>query len=138
MTLSRNVRAHASELARAAVLAAPDGQREAAYALVSSHGQALRPTARPQAAKIAVPLLPNTLVSLEKGTSITATTQVARLFRTAQIAASPTFRRCSLYSTASASVFSWLAWAQGALERRRARATPTDLTPNVRMSILGL
>ncbi|EFV14168.2 His/Glu/Gln/Arg/opine family amino ABC transporter, permease, 3-TM region [Segniliparus rugosus ATCC BAA-974] len=131
VALSLSVGAYASEVVRAAILAVPSGQSEAARALGFSRGQTLRLVVFPQAAKIAVPPLSNTLIALVKDTSLAATIQVTELFRTAQIAAAPIFRYFALYATAA--VFYWvvclvLSWFQGRLERRLERGAANTST----------
>lgn len=78
----------------------------------------------PQAARIAVPPLSNTLISLVKDTSLASTILVTELLRTAQLAAAPTFDFFALYGVAA--VYYWvicliLGFAQTRLETRLAR-----------------
>src|SRR5690606_2962007 len=63
-----NVGAYNSEVIRAAIEATPKGQWEAAYSLSMTRAQALRRTVLPQAARVAVPPLSNSFISLVKDT----------------------------------------------------------------------
>ena len=85
---------------------------------------ALRRIILPQAARVAVPPLSNTLISLVKDTSLASTILVTELFRTAQNVAAPTFEFFALYGTAA--VYYWviclvLSFGQSRLERRLER-----------------
>jgi general L-amino acid transport system permease protein len=62
--------AHISEVVRGAVLAVPARQRDAAYALGLSRGQAMRLVVLPQALRAMVPLLATNCVSLTKNSSL--------------------------------------------------------------------
>ena len=78
----------------------------------------------PQATRIAVPPLSNTLISLVKDTSLASVVLVTELLRVAQVAAAPTFKFFALYGVAAA--YYWviclvLSFAQGRLERRLER-----------------
>ena len=61
----------------------------------------LRRIILPQAARIAVPPLSNTLISLVKDTSLASTILVTELLRVAQLAAAPTFDFFALYGVAA-------------------------------------
>ena len=65
------------------------------------YGQSLRRIILPQALRIAVPPLSNTLLSLVKDTSLVAVVQVTELFREAQNAASLSFDFLPLYCFAA-------------------------------------
>jgi len=69
---SLNVGAYASEIVRAAILSIFSGQWEAAYSIGMNYTQALRRVIFPQAARVAVPPLSNTFISLVKDTSLAA------------------------------------------------------------------
>ena len=78
----------------------------------------------PQAARIAVPPLSNTFISLVKDTSLASTILVTELLRVAQLAAAPTFDFFALYGVAA--VYYWvicliLSFAQNRLETRLER-----------------
>ena len=122
--LSLNVGAYASEAVRGAILAVPRGQWEAAMTVGMSRVTTLRRVVLPQAARIAVPSLSNTLISLVKDTSLVAVVLVTELFRQAQIIAGQTFEYFTLYSLAG--VYYWvvclvLSFGQTRLETKLSR-----------------
>lgn len=78
----------------------------------------------PQAARIAVPPLGNTLLSLIKDTALASLVLVPELFRQAQVIAAATTDYLPLY--AMAALYFWVvcylvSLAQGPLERRLSR-----------------
>lgn len=81
---SINVGGYAAEVIRAAILSVPKGQWEAAYMIGMSRRLALRRIILPQAARVSVPPLSNTFISLVKDTSLASLTLVTELFRRAQ------------------------------------------------------
>ncbi|GAA1807219.1 amino acid ABC transporter permease [Agromyces neolithicus] len=88
IAFSLNVGGYAAEVIRAAILSVPKGQWEAGYTIGMSHGTALRRIILPQAARVSVPPLSNTFISLVKDTSLASLILVTELFRVAeQIAA---------------------------------------------------
>ncbi|MEU2348884.1 amino acid ABC transporter permease [Modestobacter sp. NPDC049651] len=122
--LSLNVGAYASEAVRGAILAVPRGQWEAAMTVGMSRVTTLRRVVLPQAARIAVPSLSNTLISLVKDTSLVAVVLVTELLRQAQIIAGQTFEYFTLYGVAA--VYYWvvclvLSFGQTRLETRLSR-----------------
>ncbi len=124
IAFSLNVGGYAAEVIRAAILSVERGQWEAAEALGLSYPQTLRLIVLPQAARIAVPPLSNTLISLVKDTSLASTILVTELLRVAQLAAAPTFDFFALYGVAA--LYYWvlclvLGFAQTRLETRLAR-----------------
>ncbi|RDI49714.1 amino acid ABC transporter permease [Nocardia mexicana] len=124
IAFSLNVGGYAAEVIRAAILSVAHGQWEAAQALGLSHVQTLGSIILPQASRIAVPPLSNTLISLVKDTSLASTILVTELLRTAQLAAAPTFDFFALYGVAA--IYYWvicliLGFAQTRLETRLAR-----------------
>ena len=119
-----NVGGHASEAVRGAILAVPRGQWEAAMTVGMSRTTTLRRVVLPQAARIAVPSLSNTLISLVKDTSLASTILVTELLRKAQEIAAPTFEFFTLYGLAA--VYYWvvclvLSFGQTRLETRLSR-----------------
>jgi cystine transport system permease protein len=98
---SLNVGAYASEIIRAAILSIPKGQWEAAYSLGMTSGQALRRVIFPQAARVSVPPLSNTFISLVKDTSLASLILVSEMFRKAQEIASTNYEFLLLYSEAA-------------------------------------
>jgi L-cystine transport system permease protein len=84
IAFSLNVGGYAAEVIRAAIQSVPKGQWEAAHMIGMSHGRALRRIILPQAARVAVPPLSNTFISLVKDTSLASLILVAELFRRSQ------------------------------------------------------
>ena len=82
--VSINVGGYAAEIIRAAIRSVPQGQWEAAHMIGMSHATALRRIILPQAARVSVPPLSNTFISLVKDTSLASLTLVTELFREAQ------------------------------------------------------
>lgn len=124
IAFSLNVGGYGAEIIRSAIISIPRGQWEAAETIGMSYPTALRRIILPQAARVAVPPLSNTLISLVKDTSLASTILVTELLRTAQIAAAPTYEFFALYATAAA--YYWvvclvLSFAQGKLETRLER-----------------
>jgi His/Glu/Gln/Arg/opine family amino acid ABC transporter permease subunit len=124
IAFSLNVGGYAAEIIRSAIQSIPKGQWEAAETIGLSYVGTLRRIILPQAARVAVPPLSNTLISLVKDTSLASTILVTELLRTAQIAAAPTFEFFALYGTAA--VYYWviclvLSFGQSRLEHRLER-----------------
>jgi cystine transport system permease protein len=84
IAFSLNVGGYAAEVIRAAILSVPSGQWEAGYMIGMSRGRALRRIILPQAARVSVPPLSNTFISLVKDTSLASLILVAELFRAAE------------------------------------------------------
>jgi cystine transport system permease protein len=84
LAFSINVGGYAAEVIRAAILSVPQGQWEAAYMIGMPHRRALRRIILPQAARVSVPPLSNTFISLVKDTSLASLILVTELFREAQ------------------------------------------------------
>lgn len=116
-----NVGGYASEVVRAAILSVPRGQWEAALTVGMSYPTTLRRIILPQATRVAVPPLSNTLISLVKDTSLASTIQFTETLRKAQELAAPTYAFFTLYAVAAA--YYWvvclaLSFAQARLETR--------------------
>jgi L-cystine transport system permease protein len=119
-----NVAGYASEVVRASILAVPRGQWEAASSIGMDYVTTLRRIVLPQATRVAVPPLSNTLISLVKDTSLASTILVTEMLRKAQEIAAPTFQFFTLYTVAA--IFYWvvclvLSVAQTHAERRLGR-----------------
>jgi len=84
LAFSINVGGYAAEVIRAAILSVPQGQWEAAYMIGMPRRRALRRIILPQAARVSVPPLSNTFISLVKDTSLASLILVTELFREAQ------------------------------------------------------
>ncbi|OBB40410.1 amino acid ABC transporter permease [Mycobacterium sp. 852002-51961_SCH5331710] len=124
IAFSLNVGGYAAEVIRSAIQSIPKGQWEAAETIGLNYVGALRRIILPQASRVAVPPLSNTLISLVKDTSLASTILVTELFRTAQNIAAPTFEFFALYGTAA--LYYWiiclvLSFGQSRFERRLER-----------------
>lgn len=97
---SLSVGAYGSEIVRAAILSIHKGQWEAAYSLGMTRLQALRRIVLPQAARVSVPPLANSFISLIKDTSLAASITYVEMFRTAQQIVATTFEPLLLYCEA--------------------------------------
>ncbi|HEV3424504.1 MAG TPA: amino acid ABC transporter permease [Paraburkholderia sp.] len=123
IALSANVAAYLSESMRGAILGVHSGQWLAAYSLGLSRRQTLRYVIAPQALRIAVPSLSNSLISLIKDTSLVSVITVTELLRSAQEVIASTYQPLPLYLAAAA--IYWvlcqvLEWVQHWYERRLA------------------
>lgn len=121
IALSLNVGGYGAEVIRAAILSVPKGQWEAAYTVGMGRARTLTRVILPQAARVSVPPLSNTFISLVKDTSLTSLILVTELFRVAQQIASSTYKFMVIYLTAA--LVYWviclvLSTAQSALEKR--------------------
>jgi cystine transport system permease protein len=121
IALSLNVGGYGAEVVRAAILSVPKGQWEAAYTVGMNRTHTLARVILPQAARVSVPPLSNTFISLVKDTSLASLILVTELFKVAQQIASATLEFMVLY-LAAALVY-WvlclvLSFGQSALERR--------------------
>jgi His/Glu/Gln/Arg/opine family amino acid ABC transporter permease subunit len=124
VAFSLNVGGYAAEIIRASILSVPRGQYEAATVVGMDYWQSMRRIVLPQASRIAVPPLSNTLLSLVKDTSLAALVLVPELFHEAQVRAALTFEYLPLYALAA--LYYWvlcylITLAQGPLERRLSR-----------------
>lgn len=125
-TLTVIYAAFACEVFRAAYLALPPGQREAAYALGLKRWVTFRKVELPQMMRYALPGLGNVWMVLVKATALISIIQLPELMRNADIAARSTrqpftffFAACLLYLTITAISM----WGQAWLERWAARGT---------------
>jgi len=84
IAFSLNVGGYAAEVIRAAILSVPKGQWEAGHTIGMSRTTALRKIILPQAARVSVPPLSNTFISLVKDTSLASLVLVTELFREAE------------------------------------------------------
>jgi len=121
IAFSLNVGGCAAEVIRAAILSVPKGQWEAAHMIGMSRGLTLRRIILPQAARVSVPPLSNTFISLVKDTSLASLILVTELFREAQQIAA--FSREFMLLYVEAAVLYWviclfLSSGQSILERR--------------------
>jgi len=121
IAFSMNVGGYAAEVIRAAILSVPKGQWEAGHTIGMSRRLTLRRIILPQAARVSVPPLSNTFISLVKDTSLASLILVTELFRQAQEIAAFSQEFMLLY--VEAAVVYWiiclfLSGGQSRLERR--------------------
>jgi cystine transport system permease protein len=121
IALSINVGGYAAEIIRASILSVPRGQWEAGHTIGMSRAMTLRRVIVPQAARVSVPPLSNTFISLVKDTSLTSVILVTELIKQAQQIAAVTGEFMLLYLEAA--LIYWLvclvlSFAQTRLERR--------------------
>ncbi|WP_193596763.1 amino acid ABC transporter permease [Microbacterium sp. YJN-G] len=101
IAFSLNVGGYAAEVVRAAILSVPKGQWEAAYTVGMGRARTLRRIILPQAARVSVPPLSNTFISLVKDTSLASLILVTELFRVGEQIASATQRFMTVYLAAA-------------------------------------
>ncbi|MET4004713.1 cystine transport system permease protein [Arthrobacter sp. UYCu511] len=121
IAFSLNVGGYAAEIIRAAILSVPRGQWEAGHMIGMSRNQALVRIILPQAARVSVPPLSNTFISLVKDTSLASLILVTEMFRVAQQVAAFSQEFMLLYLEAA--LIYWvicliLSTAQTSLEKR--------------------
>ena len=117
LALTANAGAYLSESMRGAILGISQGQWAAAHSLGLSHLQTLRYIICPQALRLAVPSLGNTLISLIKDTSLVSVITVTELLRSAQEVIAATFQPLPLY-LAAAALYWLLSTAMSGIQRR--------------------
>lgn len=98
---SLSVGAYNSEIIRAAILSIPKGQWEASYSIGMTDMQSLKRIILPQAARVSIPPLANSFISLVKDTSLAAAITVAEMFQIAQRITATTYESLLLYSEAA-------------------------------------
>lgn len=116
-----NVGAYSSEVIRAAILSIPKGQWEAAYSIGMTNSQALRRVILPQAARVSIPPLFNSFISLVKDTSLAASITLTELFQVAQRITAATYEPLVLYCEAAVIYLMFctiLSFAQHKIERK--------------------
>ncbi len=116
-----NLGAYNAEVFRAAIMAIPKGQLEAAYMIGLDYPMAMIRVILPQSFPVAFPNLFNNLISLLKDTSLASSITVIELFTTAQQIAARTYEPFALYSEAALIylIFSTaLTWLQNYLEKK--------------------
>lgn len=121
IAFSLNVGGYAAEVIRAAILSVPKGQWEAGHTVGFSHTKTLTRIVLPQAARVSVPPLSNTFISLVKDTSLASLILVTELFRQAMQIAAFTYEFMVIYLEAA--LIYWLfclvlSTGQSAIERR--------------------
>ncbi|NKI70357.1 amino acid ABC transporter permease [Collimonas pratensis] len=125
LALSLNAGAYLSESLRGAILGVHGGQWSASYSLGLTYWQTLRHIVIPQAIRIAVPSMSNTLISLIKDTSLVSVITVTELMLATKEVIAVTFRPLPLY-LAAAAIYWCLSICferlQGRLERKLGQA----------------
>lgn len=120
LALSLNAGAYISESLRGAILGISRGQWSAGYSLGLRYTQNLRYVVLPQAFRLAVPAMSNSLISLIKDTSLVSVITVTELLLATKDVIATTFQPLPLY-LAAAGIY-WvmslcLERVQGSLER---------------------
>ncbi|WRH26399.1 ABC transporter permease subunit [Arthrobacter sp. JZ12] len=121
IAFSLNVGGYAAEVIRAAILSVPRGQWEAGHTIGMSRTLTLRRIILPQAARVSVPPLSNTFISLVKDSSLASLILVTELFRQAQEIAAFSQQFMLLYIEAAAVYWVFclvLSAGQSRLEKR--------------------
>jgi polar amino acid transport system substrate-binding protein len=119
--LGMNYAAYESEVYRAAILAIPKGQTEAAYSLGMGRVKALRWVILPQAIRVALPPSTNDFIALFKDSSLVSVITVVELTKTFQIHAASTYSYAELGAMTAALYLAMslpLAWVARRLEER--------------------
>ncbi len=106
LALSLNASAYLSESLRGAIIGVNKGQWAASYSLGLNYWQTLRYVIAPQAVRIAVPSMSNTLISLIKDTSLVSVITVTELMLATKEVIAITFRPLPLYLAAA--VIYWM------------------------------
>ena len=117
IALSLNVGGYAAEIIRGSILSVPRGQYEAATTIGMPWWQSMRRIILPQATRIAVPPLGNTLLSLIKDTSLASVVLVPELLQKASNAAASSGQYLPLY--AFAALYYWIVCFLVSLAQRR-------------------
>ncbi|SIT47020.1 putative transporter subunit: permease component of ABC superfamily transporter [Paraburkholderia ribeironis] len=116
LALTANAGAYLSESMRGAILGIGQGQWGAAHSLGLTNLQTLRYVICPQALRMAVPSLGNTLISLIKDTSLVSVITVTEMLRAAQEVIASTFQPLPLY-LAAAAIYWLLSTAMSSVQR---------------------
>ncbi|MBL8506859.1 amino acid ABC transporter permease [Chitinimonas sp. JJ19] len=125
LALSLNAGAYLAESLRGAINGVPQGQWLAASSLGFGRAQSLRYIIAPQALRLALPSMGNTLISLIKDTSLVSVIAVTELMLATKELISTTFQPLPLYLAAAAiywALSALLERLQRKLEQRLARA----------------
>ncbi|SEN55538.1 ABC transporter permease subunit [Paenibacillus sp. OV219] len=115
-----SVGAYGSEIIRAAIISIAPGQWEAAFALGQTRVQALRRIILPQAARVSVPPLSNSFISLVKDTSLATTVTFIELFGKAQQITAAVYEPLLIYCEV-ALIYLMLCTVLAVLQRRLER-----------------
>ncbi|AUA81106.1 amino acid ABC transporter permease [Pseudomonas aeruginosa] len=127
LALTLNVAAYLSESMRGAILGIDKGQWEAGLSVGLTWGQTLWNIITPQALRLAVPSLSNSLISLIKDTSLISVITVTELMLATKEVIAETFQPLPLY-LAAAGIY----WLLSALFERVQKALEDRLTAPLR------
>ncbi len=131
--LSLNEAAYLAEIIRAGLDAVPAGQAQAGRALGLREGGIMRLIVLPQALRIIIPPLGNSVNGLLKTTSLTSVISMEELLRRTQVLVQERFEVLELFTVAAlyylAITTAWDA-VQRRIERRLARADASASTAN--------
>ncbi|HCF6706489.1 amino acid ABC transporter permease [Pseudomonas aeruginosa] len=127
LALTLNVAAYLSESMRGAILGIDKGQWEAGLSVGLTWGQTLWNIIPPQALRLAVPSLSNSLISLIKDTSLISVITVTELMLATKEVIAETFQPLPLY-LAAAGIY----WLLSALFERVQKALENRLTAPLR------
>ncbi|MFL6671948.1 MAG: amino acid ABC transporter permease [Massilia sp.] len=120
LALSLNAGAYLSESLRAAIGAISQGQWRASFSLGLGYWPTLYHIVLPQAMRVAVPSMSNTLISLIKDTSLVSVITMTELMLATKEVIATTFRPLPLY-IAAAAIYWCLSLAFEHLQRRAER-----------------
>jgi cystine transport system permease protein len=102
LALSLNSGAYLSESLRGAIASIGQGQWRASFSLGLGYGQTLTHIVLPQALRVAVPSMSNTLISLIKDTSLVSVITMTELMLATKEAIATSFQPLPLYLAAAA------------------------------------
>jgi cystine transport system permease protein len=102
LALSLNAGAYLSESLRGAIVSIGQGQWRASFSLGLGYGQTLAHIVLPQALRVAVPSMSNTLISLIKDTSLVSVITMTELMLATKEVIATTFQPLPLYLAAAA------------------------------------
>jgi L-cystine transport system permease protein len=119
--LSLNVGAYLSETLRGAINGVEYGQWNAAKSLGLTQSQTLRYVVGPQALRLAVPSLSNSLISLIKDTSLVSVIAVSELMLATREVIATTFQPFPLYIAAAAMYWAMSASFEGLQKKLEVR-----------------
>ncbi|THC41971.1 amino acid ABC transporter permease [Massilia sp. Mn16-1_5] len=102
LALSLNSGAYLSESLRGAIASIGQGQWRASFSLGLGYGQTLAHVVLPQALRVAVPSMSNTLISLIKDTSLVSVIALTELMLATKEAIATSFQPLPLYLAAAA------------------------------------
>ncbi len=101
LALTLNAGAYISEILRAGIQSIHGGQTQAAYSVGLTHAQSMRYVVLPQAMRLIVPTLGNSVNGLLKTTSVTSVISMEELLRKTQILIQEKFMVLELFAVAA-------------------------------------